>query len=118
MQPFVDGWEMEAYQVDKKVIKIKSTSIYIQGKKHGQDVNKCFQYSNLSDQSNRSTTDQALTSLTKDNTAETVTMETQPANNWLVANNHNNNSVCLQNLKLLNVNFRSVMSKKAELQVY
>ena len=72
---------MEAYQVDKKVIKIKSTSIYIQGKKHGQVVNKCFQYSNPSDQSNLSNTDQTLTSLTRDNAAETVTMETQPANN-------------------------------------
>ena len=76
-----ERWKLIQSRVDKKAIKIKSTSIYVQGKKHGQVVNKCFQYSNLSDQSNRSTTDQALTSLTKDNTAETVTMETQPANN-------------------------------------
>lgn len=47
-----ERWRLIQSGVDKKLIKIRSSTIYVQGRKHGQVVNNSIQYHNKPDNSN------------------------------------------------------------------
>ena len=54
-----ERWKLMQSGVDKKEIKIKLSTIYVKGMKHGQIVNKCFQYYPSSNPPVHSETDQS-----------------------------------------------------------
>ena len=72
-----ERWRLIQSGVDRKLIKIKSSAIYVQGRKHGQVLNNSFQYTNLHNQQNNPNTAQT----SEDNDAAPIPTAAQPANN-------------------------------------
>ena len=60
-----ERWRLIQSGVDRKLIKIKSSAIYVQGRKHGQVLNNSFQYTNLHNQQNNPNTAQTLKTMTQ-----------------------------------------------------